>query len=105
MDGMRGSGDQFVEKELLEIEARLASVFVPVEPSPVFVKDLKQKLMDSAEISIEEHSSGGLRTILFVIASVISGTFLVILGIKGVRHIREAVNMHQLKNGKSPAAI
>ncbi|RPI86753.1 MAG: hypothetical protein EHM41_07360 [Chloroflexi bacterium] len=105
MDTARGWGDNFFGSELVEVEARLAKVLVPVEPNPDYVHNLKQRLLTSSDIAVERPSSGILRTIFFVFASLASGTFLVILGIKGVRHIRETASMQNMKNGKSTAAV
>jgi hypothetical protein len=74
----------YQKHQLADLEELLASTLKPVQLRPQFVRELRHRLMDTSIPSVVEKRVPTSHYALLVIASIISGTFLVVAGSKAV---------------------
>lgn len=89
-------GNTVNEHQLAETEALLRASLKPVEPRPDYVRSLKGRLLfpaDAPQLSKEEPAL--MHLILLIVASLLSGGFVLVVGIKGVAALLEAIGKWQ----------
>jgi hypothetical protein len=60
-----------------KLEGRLRSIFKPINPDPIFVKNLKKRLSDKAEIYLEKDNfSVSLLLIIFGLLVIVAVSIL-----------------------------
>jgi hypothetical protein len=83
--------------EIHKMEAQLQAVLKPVVPRPEFVSDLKRRLTNKPEasvpIKIQEHDI--LQYGLLTAAGLLSGTLLLIFGVKAVVSLLNSLGVLQ----------
>lgn len=102
MNTDRGWGGRSTGFDLDDIETRLTRVLVPVAPPPEFVRDLKRRLVTAPDVSLTAPAKALYGPIFLVAASVLSGSLLAIMTIKGMRKKRVGSVQGQMKKNKLP---
>jgi hypothetical protein len=92
---VRGAG--YYGEEVSDLEERLERVYVPVQPRAEFRRELKTRLLREPESSLAEQKAGLLQYTLLTAAGLVSGTILLIFGVKAVNHFKTQ------QVGKAPA--
>ncbi len=72
------------ERQIKGIENRLQATLLPVSPRPEFVKDLKHRLLSPAEADASIVSSKPKQNVFVLAAGLLSGTVLIVLGVKAI---------------------
>ena len=72
MINIKSNKEKFEEK----LESRLRSTFKPIDPDPIFVRNLKKRLADKAEIYLEQGDPSVniiflFSSLLFIVAGMI----------------------------------
>jgi hypothetical protein len=71
-----------------EIEARLQKAFQPVVPRQAFKRELKNRLLNAPEASLAQAKHGLLQYVLLTTAGLLSGTLILIFGVRAVQHLK-----------------
>ncbi len=72
------------EKQIKVMENRLQAALQPVSPRPEFVKDLKRRLLSPSEADASIAANQPKQNIFMIAAGLLSGTVLIVLGVKAV---------------------
>jgi hypothetical protein len=101
----RDWGAQSIEQESLEaLEKNLAAVLQPAAPRPGFIRELKERLYLENGVEVLESRARSLAAPLVILAaSLVSGTFLVVVGIKGVKHWKSVAALSEKGKFAAPA--
>jgi hypothetical protein len=77
---LKQKGGAAVEKmDIYKLESRLQAAMQPVSARPDFVNGLRQQLLATPEISLQQPSPGLLRSFVLASAGLLSGTILLVL--------------------------
>jgi hypothetical protein len=91
---LHGKGDLTMKtSDLNIIEIRLQKVLHPVKPRAEFVRDLKDRLLDRPEISLDTYKPTLVRSIFLASAGILSGAVLLVVGIKTVVSLSKKLNV------------
>lgn len=74
-------------EQIAEVESHLRATLSPVPPRPEFVKKLRHRLLDVSRPQIVLPKTNPKQHILLVFASIASGVFVVLTGIRTVLSI------------------
>ncbi len=72
------------EKQITGMENRLQATLQPVSPRPEFVKDLKRRLLSPSPADASIANSKPRQNVFMIAAGLLSGTVLILLGVKAV---------------------
>jgi hypothetical protein len=85
------------------LEARIESAFVPVPPRAEYVRELKQRLLSENDIEIAVTKPGGRQSIIWTAAGLLSGTLILVLGVRAVITLLNSRGfIQQIKNQMQP---
>jgi hypothetical protein len=82
------------EKTIQNLEARLQQALHPISPRPEFVSQLRYQLEYRASSPQKAEELSLVQFLLIALVSVISGTVLVILGIKSIVVLLDVLGLH-----------
>lgn len=91
-----------LEELLRQIEVELEAAYQPVRPRPEYIRDLHYRL-DQQQAAGRGNPEMGWSTILFITASVVSGTFLIVVVLRFFLALLSRVN--QVRNQPENQAI
>jgi hypothetical protein len=78
-------------QEQIRLEAQLETVFIPVMPSPKYIQELRHGLLNTPFPTVPVHDARMTQYIVIAVASFLSGTFLIVLGIRVIRALIDAL--------------
>jgi hypothetical protein len=81
-------GASYYGQEVSDLEERLQKVYVPVQPRAEYRRELKTRLMRAPESSLAEQKPDLLQYTLLTAAGLLSGSILLIFGVKAVNHFK-----------------
>jgi hypothetical protein len=81
---MKIRGDQ----DISDLEQRLQMVYQPVAPRVEYRRELKVRLMGAPQAHLETPKPGMLQYTLLTAAGLVSGSLLLIFGVRAVQHLK-----------------
>ena len=89
------------QNEIAQMEANLYKIYRPVSPRPEFVKILRTRLQTPPDTTLQVQRKGVLQYAVWTIAGLLSGTLILVLGVKGVMVLANNIKVMQQKNSTS----
>jgi hypothetical protein len=86
-------------EEIKTLEEQLLTVLVPIEPRTEYVHELRRNLLKESELELSKPKPALVQKVVLTLAGLLSGTLLLMLGVRGVITLLNSRGaIQQLKN-------